>query len=540
MSTGSMGRKGTSGAGADNEVHQLRMEAQFLRWEKDLLAKKLEAMSDSQLEVFPSGGNKDMPDKSRRVHQQVDSDVEWLLPEETSGYVSGATGQVSSPGMVPETVSKSGKASFVESTPLKQQGSGMFSRAKLTPIVSENDGQVNDDLTLFFSGQGGMGQVQRSTNPFLREREVVTPKQVRSELLGFATRPGEARGDSLAGKVDSSSVGPWPLRRESRVCSDDGQRESLERPSRRPNITPDRYSGKVLWKEYYRHFESCREVNRWNDEQAARYLAASLQGDALRLLGDSGQQYTYGVLVKLLERRFGSGRQSENYLVELRYRRQKPKETLQELGQAIHELTVRAYPEIVENARDRLARNHFLDAVNSQSVREGINRARPSNLDEAIQAALETENFEMVEQQRVLDRKPAKLARATDSGVEQRLGTVERSLSEQKQTLEIVTGLLEKLTSPVPSQSGVQSKETHHPPKVEGNTWRCFNCGKEGHFARHCKNPRRKPPRMQGNANQPHVGPAGRLDCAEGPNDIVVTGVVKEERDKSQGKSKES
>ena len=136
------------------------------------------------------------------------------------------------------------------------------------------------------------------------------------------------------------------------------------------------------------------------------------------MLGDSGQQYTYGVLVKLLERRFGSGRQSENYLVELRYRRQKPKETLQELGQAIHELTVRAYPEIVENARDRLAIG---------------NRARPSNLDEAIQAALETENFEMVEQQRVLDRKPAKLARATDSGVEQRLGTVERSLSEQKQ-----------------------------------------------------------------------------------------------------------
>ena len=152
MSTGSMGRKGISGAGADNEVHQLRMEAQFLRWEKDLLARKLDAMSGSQLEVFPSGGNKDMPDKSRRVHQQVDSDVEWLLPEETSGYVSGATGQVSSPGMVPETVSKSGKASFVESTPLKQQGSGMFSRAKLTPIVSENDSQVNDDLTLFFSG----------------------------------------------------------------------------------------------------------------------------------------------------------------------------------------------------------------------------------------------------------------------------------------------------------------------------------------------------------------------------------------------------
>ena len=62
-----------------------------------------------------------------------------------------------------------------------------------------------------------------------------------------------------------------------------------------------------------------------------------------------------------------------------------------------------------------MAKNHFIDAVDSHSVREGINRARPKTLDEAVHAALETENFEKVEQHRLLDRKPAKLAKALNS-----------------------------------------------------------------------------------------------------------------------------
>ena len=93
----------------------------------------------------------------------------------------------------------------------------------------------------------------------------------------------------------------------------------------------------MLWKEYFQHFESCREVNEWDEEQAAAYLVASLQGNALRLIGDAhtGQRRSYSELVKLMDRQFGSGCQSENYLVELRHRRQKLKETLQELDQAI-------------------------------------------------------------------------------------------------------------------------------------------------------------------------------------------------------------
>ena len=86
-----------------------------------------------------------------------------------------------------------------------------------------------------------------------------------------------------------------------------GARGSWRLP-RRPSIVPDRYNGKVLWNEYFGHFESCRRVNKCNEEQAAEYLAASLQGDAIRILGNhQGRKRTYDEIGNLLKRRFGPG-----------------------------------------------------------------------------------------------------------------------------------------------------------------------------------------------------------------------------------------
>ena len=59
-------------------------------------------------------------------------------------------------------------------------------------------------------------------------------------------------------------------------------------------------------------------------------------------------------------------------------------------------MAVRAYPEIPEEARDRLEKSHFVDAVSDQFVCERIFRARPRDLSEALQAALETENVHKV------------------------------------------------------------------------------------------------------------------------------------------------
>ena len=146
-------------------------------------------------------------------------------------------------------------------------------------------------------------------------------------------------------------------------------KERLIKASGRPRIVPDRFGGKQPWVDYKVHFESCRIANKWDDEEAAVFLAASLQGPALKVLlhhGDGDRKrHQYKDLLKLLDGRFGSGQRAENFLMELRSRRQGPKETIQELGQAVRELAAFSYPEFTDTARDRLARGHFSDAISS-------------------------------------------------------------------------------------------------------------------------------------------------------------------------------
>ena len=492
------------------ELRRSKLEHELLRWENS--AKEEEA---------------------QKLRHRVDSEIEFRLPSDTSGYVSYGARPMSSSDMSPAVDSKK-QVSFGETHFVSDSVSGIPSRAESTPVAKT---RKEDELDLFLASPPAKGQGSPSRNPFTEEREKSIPKQLYSELLSFATRIGEGCTSELPGKVETPSVGPWPLKRESRVTDEKEMLERVGRKSQRPNIIPDRYNGKVPWKEYFRHFQSCREVNQWSDEQSASYLAASLQGTALRILGDrctSENKPTYGELVKLLERRFGSSQQAENYLVELRHRRQGPKESLQELGQAVREMTVKAYPEIQEDARDRLAKNHFIDAVDSHSVREGIYRARPKNLDEAIQAALETENIEKVERQRVLDRKAPKLARALDGGTEQRFEQIEQKMSQIEGNISTVVGLLSQLTKRDQGEEapvGVPPKKSKNPQGVARSSFKCYNCGGKGHFAKDCKKP---PKKDQGNGGQPNGGPAGRLDTLKGPQQGNATEVTTKKVSKEQ------
>ncbi len=101
-----------------------------------------------------------------------------------------------------------------------------------------------------------------------------------------------------------------------------------------------------------------------------------------------------------------------------------------ELGQAVCELVLLAYPEFSEEGRDRLARGHFTDAIRSQTIREGIFRARPTTLDEAIRAALATENFERMEEQRS-DRRMLKNCRASETTSDPFLAQIKQVVAEQ-------------------------------------------------------------------------------------------------------------
>ena len=103
----------------------------------------------------------------------------------------------------------------------------------------------------------------------------------------------------------------------------------------KPNVKPPTYDGTCSWLDYHAQFELVGELNGWNEDVKAMYLASGLRGDARALLGDLDQnaRRNYALLVDALNRRFGAENKAELNKTLLKSRRRKKGETLPELAQ---------------------------------------------------------------------------------------------------------------------------------------------------------------------------------------------------------------
>lgn len=264
----------------------------------------------------------------------------------------------------------------------------------------------------------------------------------------------------------------------------------------RKDIIPEKFAGKVSWSDYLRHFEVCKDLNGWTDLEAGQYLASRLQGAAIKVLNNTpaGEPISFRTLVKQLEKRFGPGHEAENFLLELRCRRRGKDETLQQLGQAIRDLTSLAYPEMTGDVRERLARTHFAEAIDDTEIRAAIFRAHPKTLDDAITAALATESFLQTEKMRERFR-PSRHVRAVGSGGQ-------TSPTEEKMTKEI-----QGLKSALAEMKLMMENMTVN----KQNRFQCYNCGEPGHMKYQCTKP------QMGNGNWSTRRATGRPANQHGP-----------------------
>ena len=339
--------------------------------------------------------------------------------------------------------------------------------------------------------------------------------------------------DKLRGQLNElkSSFGPMGKLKESPISSDTDSgeespsasptvkfpthstpaapsRKGKARPCKvRREVVPEKYDGRKSWENYIIHFEACKKVNGWADQEACAWLAASLTGDAVVALGQNfvAETCKYSDMKKRLEDHFGPSVGTDQYALQFRNRKRQAGETLQELAQVLRRLVCRAYPRMSAASRGQLAMEQFKEAVDVE-LRGAIFRAKPANLEEAVNTAIEMECYLKSEKA----RGKSGLVRMAEVDVpeattrDQRIDKMETQMAEMLKLLQGMQALVCKQETT--NQQGSRKPKT------------CFYCNQAGHFKMDCPKFQEDNPegykeyleKRSGNGPRPNQGPKGR------------------------------
>ena len=150
-------------------------------------------------------------------------------------------------------------------------------------------------------------------------------------------------------------------------------------------IRPKDYDGTTCVETFLPRFECAAKYNGWNALSA--HLKTCLVGAAEHLVWNA-EEDTYEDMKQKLRYRFGAEEQQEKFRLELRYRRRKTTETLQELATGVEKLVQLAYPGGDTGLLDILARDGFIDALDDQKRQKEVHRQRPTSLRLALTEAI--------------------------------------------------------------------------------------------------------------------------------------------------------
>ncbi|KAL5496456.1 hypothetical protein EMCRGX_G012740 [Ephydatia muelleri] len=130
-------------------------------------------------------------------------------------------------------------------------------------------------------------------------------------------------------------------------------------------------------------------------EEKLKWLKVRLTGKAQTAFKKLPQDVkeNYGECIKSLQRRFDPDSKRQLYVAELSARTRHKDEDWATFGDVLRVLADKAYPDLEEKARERLALNQFLAQIENAQVAFGVKQKRPTNVEEAVVATIELESY---------------------------------------------------------------------------------------------------------------------------------------------------
>ncbi|KAJ8917086.1 hypothetical protein NQ315_013005 [Exocentrus adspersus] len=164
-------------------------------------------------------------------------------------------------------------------------------------------------------------------------------------------------------------------------------RYTVTTPSR---VKVPTYDGKVSWNTYLRQFEVV--VRNWREEDKATLLIPALRGEALEVLRTIPEASpNYAMLTSALERRYGDAHLQHVYQVQLRSRRQRFEETLQQYEANISRMVNLAYLTAPAEVIGQLSVSSFIEGLRDPEIGQLVRLARHKTISEALAHTLEIE-----------------------------------------------------------------------------------------------------------------------------------------------------
>ena len=253
--------------------------------------------------------------------------------------------------------------------------------------------------------------------------------------------------------------------------------ESARQPTSQMKVKPRQYDGRTSWRSYHNLFQRVSRINHWSVEQQLDFLWLNLTGEALEFVENlTPQQATsYTSVCQALEARFGDSQLAETFKASLRSRRRKPEESLPALAQDIHHLVRRAYPKIGQQGTEELSIEKFREALPDNQQRMAVFQSKSSTLDQAVNAAMDMESWQICEGRRSSTAKAREVAEEEDS--EEEAGRAVRA----------IRGRTSKWTDELKELVQQCLEDTKEKDNDSKSTVRCFYCHKLGHIQRDCR-----------------------------------------------------
>ena len=199
---------------------------------------------------------------------------------------------------------------------------------------------------------------------------------------------------------------------------------------------------------------------------------------------------------KVFKERFGEVNQADRYRIEVKNRKRQPGETLRSLYSDIRRLVALALPGFDRKARETMASDYFIGALNDPDFALKVRERSPKDLDTALRIALQLEVWSAdVDRNRrdhaAKDRRAREMARAenradeTTEKLQKHVAELQKQLRDLQQADRTGTVANPK-TGDQSTQSNRTVLETTAKAAGQPNEGTCWGCGDPNHRMWRC------------------------------------------------------